>query len=376
MSQYIFILGNNPELSIAEIESVFNSCKIREKNREYLVLEGSIGGAQEALNRLGGTIKIGEVIGTNPDQELAKSRILASRGPSKANFGFSHYGTKPDKGFGLSLKKELKAEGISSRLVVSRDKALSSVIVSKEKCLDFLVLPGYFGVTLAVQDFKDYSTRDYGRPRSDVYSGMLPPKTAKMMLNLSGLSPEKDEDAVILDPFCGSGTVLMEAYNLGFKHLIGSDISSRAIEDTKENLIWIVGEVDGLTEIPKSVNIFNCDVRKISNSLKAASVDAIVTEPYLGPPMRGTEKEFEVKRIMGEIKPLYIDALKQFYAILKKGGRAVIVIPEWHLGQEFFQLYLNKEIKNIGFNDLSDGKLYYRREGQSVWRNILVLEKE
>lgn len=70
--------------------------------------------------------------------------------------------------------------------------------------------------------------RDYGRPARDARVGMLPPKLAQIMLNLS----VKDEKSgTVLDPFCGTGVLLQEAALAGFD-FIGSDIEPRMVEMT------------------------------------------------------------------------------------------------------------------------------------------------
>ncbi len=46
----------------------------------------------------------------------------------------------------------------------------------------------------------------------------------------------------ILDPFCGSGTILQEAMLLGFKNIYGSDKDKRAIANSKENINWLKKE--------------------------------------------------------------------------------------------------------------------------------------
>src|SRR5205823_3602162 len=90
----------------------------------------------------------------------------------------------------------------------------------------------------AVQPFEQFSARDFGRPGRDDLSGMLPPKLAIIMINLAA----NDTISVLLDPFCGSGTILSEALLLGYKNLIGSDISEKAVADTKTNLDWIANK--------------------------------------------------------------------------------------------------------------------------------------
>jgi len=46
------------------------------------------------------------------------------------------------------------------------------------------------GQTEAVQPYKQWSARDFGRPARDPKSGMLPPKLARLMINLSGVDPK------------------------------------------------------------------------------------------------------------------------------------------------------------------------------------------
>lgn len=380
--KYIFILGKNPELSIAEIKAVFPVLQEIGRGKNFLVAEGEIDSI-EAIARLGGTIKIGEVIGSQIDQEKIVEVIENKKGEGKAIFGFSFYGIKPVFKIGMEIKRILREKGINSRLVTSREETLSSVIVKKEKCLDFLVLPGFIGLTITVQDFEEYGIRDFGRPRSDNYSGMLPPKAAKMMINLSGANLADK----ILDPFCGSGTILTEAAALGFGDLVGSDNSAKAVEDTKENLEWTIKKIQDTRnkeqknskfpalpvgrQIPNS-NIFQCDAQELSRKLAEKSIDAIITEPYLGPPIRGGESEREIEKIMSELGNLYLASFHEFKKVLKPDGKVVMIFPEWHLDYKIYRLDLASKIEDLGFKRQDQGDLIYKREGQKVWRIVSV----
>jgi tRNA G10 N-methylase Trm11 len=250
---------------------------------------------------------------------------------------------------------------------VSREKALSAVIVKKEKVTDFIILPNAIGKTCAVQEFEEYGKRDYGRPKSDALSGMLPPKLAKIMVNLSSC----DKQETILDPFCGSGTLPMEAIALGYKNIISSDISDKAVSDTKLNMDWLTSELK-LTDV--NYQIHNLDVRKLSKKIKPSSIDAVATEPYLGPPIKGNESEKQILKTVKELEKLYISAFEEFKLVLKPGGKIVIVIPSWHI-KKVFKLDIEREIKKLGFNRKDSDDLVYKREGQKVWRNITIWEK-
>src|SRR3989344_6013764 len=119
--------------------------------------------------------------------------------------------------------------------------ALSSVAVTTQATSgDICLIATKDGIlagrTEAVQDFEAWSKHDFGRPSRDAKSGMLPPKLARLMVNLSGVQPE---GSAILDPFCGSGTILMEAALMGSKAVIGSDISKKAVADTGRNMEWM-----------------------------------------------------------------------------------------------------------------------------------------
>jgi len=310
---------------------------------------------------------------------------------TKVFLGFSVYpqvsaGAYTQKLFktGLELKKKLKAQGISCRLVTSRETNLSAVVVAHNKLLtaqgrEFVILKNttqfFVGETIDVQPFTELSKRDYGRPQRDSQSGMIPPKLALMMLNLS---MAKDTEN-ILDPFCGSGTILQEAVWQGRTNLYGSDISARAIADTKQNLSWLVKEF--VLQMP-DVKIFKADVTTLIES-PLPKITAIVTEPDLGSPrVNYGQVSQEVERL----RNLYIAAYKSFHKLLISGGRVVMVWPVF-----FSSVYipLEKDVTLLGFKKievLSKGlqqsyhlnernNLYYARADQKVGREITVWEK-
>jgi len=363
--KYIFILGNNPELSVAEIQAVVPNIEIIEKNDRFLVAKSEQIDCSAVMQKLGGTIKIAEVIGEKTDKKQIIDLILDKKGASKVNFGFSYYAVTPDK-LGFEIKKDLKAQGISCRLVVSREKDLSSVIVKKNKVIDFVVLPNYIGVTRVVQDFEEYSRRDFGRPASDAVSGMIPPKLAKMMINLSG----DDTKRILLDPFCGSGTILAEAIVAGYSKFLGSDNSEKAIRDSRENIKWLI-ENEKIKPAPE-YKIYKLDVRKLFTEFQDA--DVIVSEPYLGTPIRGGESEKDIGKIIAELEDLYLDAFGQFKQVLSGGGKIVIVIPQWHIRGKIYNMNIFSAVERLGFKRLDKADLMYKRKSQKVWRQITIWE--
>ena len=232
------------------------------------------------------------------------------------------------------------------------------------------------GKTGAVQDFKALSFRDYDRPARDSKSGMLPPKLAQILINLSGGETED----VILDPFCGSGTVVMEAALIGYKNILGSDISEKAVSDTRENIEWIK-EKFSIKDV--KLNIKNISATGLSRKIKVNSVGAIATEPYLGP-QRG---KIEIEKVAKELNELYTASITEFYKILKKGGRVAMIWPVFKTGRQDKQLspqskgfktvnMIPEKLKNYQGIKLTDrNTIIYGRDNQRVWREIVVLEK-
>ncbi|MDD2807566.1 MAG: DNA methyltransferase [Patescibacteria group bacterium] len=366
--KYAFILGHNPQLSVAEILAVLPVAKTIEQSNAFLIIELNDEIEAETLQKkLGGTVKIGKVISEKFTPEAIFEILKNNQQSNKLNFGVSYYDCPKDN-LGMKVKGLLKQADISCRLVVSKDKALSAVVITKNHCFDFMVLANKFlAQTLAVQDFEDYGNRDYGRPVRDLVSGSLPPKLAKIMINLSSLAESK----IILDPFCGSGTLIQEALLLGYSKIYGSDISDKAVKDTEVNLKWLK-QHSGINL--SGTNIFKCDVRELSK--KVDQVDGIVTEPYLGPPLRGSEGILFLEKVIDDLSKLYLSALAEFAKVLPSKGVVVIVFPSFKIDREVIDLPIIDEIKKMGFTQVNDRPLLYGRPGQKVWRRILIFTRK
>jgi len=93
---------------------------------------------------------------------------------------------------------------------------------------------------------------------------------------------------------------LTETIYMGFKNLIGSDVSDKAITDTEKNIEWISSLSSQGEATKKSLDIFQHDATTPSQKLETNSVDKIISEPYLGKPLTGHEtKKFFTKTRTG-----------------------------------------------------------------------------
>jgi tRNA G10 N-methylase Trm11 len=381
---YFFILGSHPALSLSELEvkvpgqwQVINDSLAIVSNPQKL--------SADLLEHLGGIIKFGQISGQfqqleeTAAQQIAEQLLKLAPAEKKIYFGLSNYDRRPlNRDFGIKIKRQLQESGRSVRWVISRDAALSSVVVEQNHLLASggeIVLwrqnnCWQWGLTIAVQPFKSLSARDYGRPARDDQSGMLPPKVAQIMLNLAGLE-------AVLDPFCGSGTVLQEAALLGAGQVIGVDNSALAIANSQANWQWLI---DRWT-INSQVDIKLADARQISKIIKQKTIQRIVTEPYLGP-QRGRR---DFMAIVLELNKLYSQALIDWQKIIAPGGRVVMIWPVFMSGQQKYAVQPDiTGWRKIKYSQLAqqvwpeqytqDGNLLYGRPGQAVWRAIVGLE--
>jgi tRNA G10 N-methylase Trm11 len=395
------ILGSQPNLSLAELLSVVPDIQDAKVSNKMITLNSKSWDGDFLMDTLGGTVKLGEIIHQGPIAKLTSKLIADLLAPNDANkegnrsldFGLTIYGSKStqNKFFRLpiQLKKDLKDKGYSVRWVTGKgSEPLSPAAVAKCKLCnnpnaDLCIMVDedtvFIGKTTNVQNADAWSIRDFDRPKRDSKNGMLPPKLARMMVNLAQV---KDGD-VVLDPFCGSGTILMEAaLATNAKQIIGSDIEEKQISYTDKNNNWLVQEKILSASDGKRFRTFTADIVDIKNFLSPKSINSVVTEGYLGPPLQGTESQKTLDRNASEIQKLWIETLESLKPLLKPKAILVIITPEYKTSGGHAKVDLDIFYKKLGFRkknpDLSvfgkDQALSYYRDNQFVKRNITILE--
>ncbi len=119
-------------------------------------------------------------------------------------------------------------------------------------------------------------------------------KLTRVMINLLGIK----EGETICDPFCGTGTTLLEAESMGI-HAIGFDFDEKMCRISEENL-----KVNGYKS-----KVFNSDYHELSKI--SDEIDGIVTDLPYGKSSKTSEKPEEI--------------LKGFFSILPKRKRGAIM---------------------------------------------------
>jgi tRNA G10 N-methylase Trm11 len=386
----ILISGSHPKLSLAEAISVIDP--LARPHSDCAVMVSS---AQVNIDRLGGFSKIGNVLfetkaknfAAIEDQILSNLSSFIPPRDSKIPFGISFYGLKNSRqlnNLGMSIKKQLRALKISSRFVKPIKNELSSAQITNNRLLEkgFELLISFspnsiiIGKTTAVQNFKAYGTRDYEKPCRDAKVGMLPPKLAQIMLNLATglLRTGKNQSSTLLDPFCGSGTILQEALLAGYR-VNGADIAGKMVACCLKNLSWLKTTIKSDIKIPEI---------KISDATKATfiqPIDLLVSEIYLGPPLNYLPAPDKLNSIAQEINSLLSKFLINLAKQIKTGTPICLAIPFWHTPQKDLHLPIIDQITTLGYNLIPIGTakltdLRYRRKDQLVGRQLLILKRE
>lgn len=380
MKEYFFILGRNPILSSAEIKAVLQKQQIPftiecSSDEVLIVSTAAIIDIPDIMKTLGGIIKAGEIVDrVNLDDSEEKFEFLFSSdnilskympvSGGKVHFGISIYRCSGEeeiflkltdnlKEFHKTIKENLKERGVKAGFVQIKERYLSSVSVVKNELLTkgaeiVLVLTKeniLAGRTDSVQEFESFSFRDMGRPAKDKRSGIMPPKLARIMINLASC----DKKGTVLDPFCGSGTIIQELMILGYRHIKGSDISHKAIRDTNENINWLFGNFRNLNPKEYDLEIIQKDVNNISGKIPLSSIDAIVTEPFIGPPLHSRINISTIRQTFSILSRLYLAAFAEFAKICKKGAPVVFIFPSFEESGKKYYLEIIKQIENMGF---------------------------
>lgn len=378
MNLYAFELGRKKKLCFAELISVLGKDSLVECGIDAAIFKLKLGDPQILQNQLGGTIKIiksvDEVGSTHhlesPIQKILENHFKNHSG--KIPFSISILNFKEPRQINLkklliSSKKILKNMGLNSRFINKNFKNTRSSTIYKarvlEKGIDINIIKTkdsiIVGKTVAIQDIAAYSKRDYDKPGRDPKVGMLPPKLAQIMINLAG-GPAK----TIFDPFCGTGTVLMEGMLMG-KTVIGSDIDERMIEFTEKNCEW-------LSQAP--LLVFQKDARFLLPTDLPKKPDAIITEGYLGPPRIKLPSSQQREKIFREIENLYLNWLRAAHQLLPKKGKIVMCAPAYRTENGLERLpHLEQIIEESGYQLLQT--FIYDRPDQVVAREVVVLKK-
>ncbi len=394
---FAFELWREYRLSIAELYSLFPKMEVVYSDEKILLVNNIeelklIGIAP----KLGWTIKIIKVQSAEYRMQNIEKIFEYMKDffqEKKTNYAINFYWKVKanQKDFLLKSKKYFAKLWLSTRFVNQDFNNIKSYLVTKEKLIntetDFNVIftnnEIFIWNTIYVQDIDSYAKRDFGKTR-DMQIGMLPPKLAQIMINLSGIKIQEWPRA-IYDPFCGLWTILLEAIIAWDEEVYWSDINDDMVKTTKKNIEFIK---DIFNNDLKTYEVVNLDAKNIANSsiFINHTIWAIVTEWYLWEIFWKNSinlEKVEKQRIL--LAQIY----EKFFFWLKKiwfAWNIVISFPFWEIRwkynyfEEIYEIINEYCVISEFFPDSFEVQssrswsLLYKRPDQTVWREIFRLQ--
>jgi tRNA (guanine10-N2)-dimethyltransferase len=207
------------------------------------------------------------------------------------------------------------------------DKTLVGILTSEK----FI-----FGLILAAIPATPFVQRR-PRKRPFFHPSAMQAKLARCMVNLA--QPKTGD--VILDPFCGTGTTLIEAALVGCRAL-GLDVQRRMARGTLKNLTHFNVKPEGVIVADAS-------------SLPVKKVDCLVTDPPYG--TSSTTLKRTTKQVIEEV-------LTAVHGLLKNGRRVCIAAPR--------KLNIAQVGAGLGYKHIESHFVYVHR---SLTREVIVFEK-
>jgi len=193
-----------------------------------------------------------------------------------------------------------------------------------------------FGVKLAQIPPKPFFER---RPRRKPFfhPSAMSSKLSRCMVNLA----EPKEGDVVLDPFCGTGSMLIEAALIGCRAL-GMDVQRRMIRGSRRNMKHFNITPEGL-------------IVGDARHMPLTKVDCVATDPPYG--RSSTTMKRTTRQLVEEV-------LASAQEMLGKGRRVCIAAPK--------TLDIGKIGEALGYKHLESHFVYVHR---SLTREIAVFEK-
>jgi tRNA (guanine10-N2)-dimethyltransferase len=216
--------------------------------------------------------------------------------------------------------ERLIGDGISGPVSLNNPETEYRAILSQDKCFFGKVL---YSINRSAYDVRNPGKRDFFHP------GVMMPRMARTLTNIAGV---QGGDRV-LDPFCGTGGILIEAEMLG-ANAIGSDFDPLMVRGSRQNVESSLMLADA-TRLP----------------FQDHSIDAVVTDLPYG-------QSVCIKKA-DTMDNLYADSLDEISRVLKQGRRAVIVT--------------HKDISGIARQHMTVHQQHEQRVHKSLTRRVLVL---
>ena len=312
--------GENPTLPFAELECIGT---VLDRRLQVAVADCPV---PETARRLAMTHAVLEYLGECEPEPAAFRNLLAelaiaAEKPFAGRVKKVHGSCNEPNPCSQREFEEIIGAMISGPVSLNNPEVVYRAILSEDRC--------YFGRILFTTGRGAYDMRNPGR-RDFFHPGVMMPRMARTLVNIACAHAGD----VLLDPFCGTGGILIEGGLLGM-NVIGSDFDPVMIRGSRQN----AGDAD----------LMRADAASLP--FRDHSVDAIVTDLPYG--------QSVCIRKSDTMDRLYADALDEIRRVLKKRRRAVVVT--------------HRDISAIASGRMMILQQHEQRVHKSLTRHILVL---
>ena len=390
---YLFLLGRDSKLSKLELIIYLQTFNFKYSvlldSEKFLLIDFFQKNInfKKMINELGGITRISKVFHKSEKIDSSFINYLDSDTPKKFNYSVSSIDVN-EKQIDLTLAilkdyyKSIKAKAVYKKPRKFKNERLT--IVNPSNYLSWSLDQGFelfiffqdnkynFAKTICASSPKENRFKDVNRPlKKNLHSTSF--RLARIMVNLLGLESNK----TILDPFCGTGTFLIEGLIRNY-NVIGVDKNTEMSGFSENNLKW----AQKYFNFKNSYKIINGDSTKIK--FKA---DGVVTEPFMGPFLNNLPNDFRARKISSNLSLLYSNLFLNLNDNLKKGTRVIFILPEFRTFDNKIvkvseNVFLNNNFKIYDITQLDNNiKLfnpifYDTPNGSKLNRYIYILEKK
>jgi len=333
---FLFVLsGEHPTLPLAELEAVigiYSDFYLLGKQSNLAIYHTSRSGRrfiQKLSERLAMTHSISEFLGACYLEDLEK--FIKTFPKFEMPFRIRVH-LNENRGRTEAMERDIGSK--VSDFVEKSGRKPKIDLKNPKTSLEFFIKDGEVYCGMKISDVKGTFGKRKATRRPFFRPVSLDPKFARTMVNLT-----RKEKGRLLDPFCGTGGILIEAGLTGFK-LYGFDKDEGMVEGTRENL----------REYGLEGKLAEGDARETEKLTGKNFFDCVVTAPPFGR-LSSTKKT--------EINSLYQDSVKSIEKVLKPGGYLVIAKP--------VNINLNTKMKLI--------EIHRDRVNRSMERTVEVYKK-
>jgi len=339
---FFLLSGEHHTLPFSEITSILEAegyeYKAKEKLRQVFRIEADKDAVKPIVSRVAMTRVCCQELFTSPAKIAEIVETLRRTSLDAFIEKRESFAVRVRRIGGVSTITGMDLERKLGRMILEEVEGAKVRLKTPERTF-FGVLTGnrfVFGLKLGEILTKPFSER---RPRKRPFfqPSAMPAKLARCMVNLT----RARVGDLVFDPFCGTGTFLIEAGLIGCR-LVGCDAQRHMVEGSLRNLRYFGIELEAMI------------VADAAHS-PVTRTDCIVTDPPYG----------RTASTLGEsTEQIVRKVLPEFESLLQKKGKVCIAAPK--------TMNIGKMVKEVGFKHLESHYVYVHR---TLTREIAVLEK-